>query len=782
MLGSGTGKGSFIDGDIIFDEYGIPFFPGRRFKGLLRESAEEVIEMFAQCDLGNLFNDDILEIVFGTSTSSAGIFVDNLYLTDSQNTEYDSIVRWLRYIKEKYPQLVNKEAIIYALTYIRQQTAINTEGYAKENSLRTIRVLKPRKKFVGNIEILRKERQAEIEALLALACINLRRVGSGRNRGLGEVECSLYTNEGNNWNEKVIDKLKDYHCCEGVFTWGDNVTQNSDTFNSKKELFIQPTNEFAILPYRITSLSPLLFPSPNGDENIVNTFDYIPATALHGYYANQLIRETNLDPDKVHQDSIFRSWFLDGKLLFSNAYPVCQEKDRCLYPTPLFFYTDKEGEDLYNLLEDEFEEDADKTVGGYCTVINNKLHKKETEKIINFHLARNKQINDTNARIQGSVQEGGIFHYEAIKPGQEFHGYICGDKAELEFFLQLFGSKKDVRLGRSHNTQYGKAKIEFKKIEDSSYFNDKVFSLYNNEESEVVDLDEQVLLYLLSPLILTNNQGFYTTDESDLVRYLQVKLNVSEIKIKKRFAKVEKRQSFISHLQIYEPGVRYYTAGSSFLLEFHDTNGNKLRINEELKAKFNRLMIEGIGEKRHLGYGRVEFCTQFSRVDSYYSCNNRIENPKPKGLIPFLVNEILEEICRDNLQRIVAAAAAKRAKDYYSGNNIRLSSNLLGRLESICRNSRDAQDFSEKIKKLRDTAIRPLKGMGLHNKLLYDDLIQIDLEESCKQERKHWKVLRKMADHLKIENITPNYKTFWQVFFQTMRKLQKNERGRERNV
>ena len=42
MLGSGAGRGSYIDSDIIVDEEGLPIFPARRLKGLLRESALEV--------------------------------------------------------------------------------------------------------------------------------------------------------------------------------------------------------------------------------------------------------------------------------------------------------------------------------------------------------------------------------------------------------------------------------------------------------------------------------------------------------------------------------------------------------------------------------------------------------------------------------------------------------------------------------------------------------------------------------------------------------------------
>lgn len=790
MLGSGTGRGSFIDSDIVFDEYGLPLFPGRRFKGLLRESAEEVIEMLTKCGSNSFFAEDILEIVFGTSTSMAGIRVNDLYLTDSQNTGYETLVQWLRYIRQECPQLINKDAVINALTHVRQQTAISEEGFAKENSLRTMRVLKSGNKFVGVIEVLREERRAEIEALLALACSNLRKVGSGRNRGWGEIECHLYNNDGTNLNKQVIEKLKDYQNHKTLFFEKNSENKNRNIFDLNLELSGQST-EPAVLKYRITNLAPLLFTSPDGDEKMVCTLSYIPGAALHGYYANRLNREGKLDSNSAHKNKLFRRWFLEGKLRFTNAYPVCKTCNHPLYPTPLFFYTDKQEIRPYNLLEDfeedkEIREDADKTVGGYCAIIGNELHKHEPEKVINFHLMRNNEANDSNVRIKGNVQEGGIFHYEAIKPGQEFHGYICGDKAELELFRDMFARDNNIRLGRSLNTQYGVARIEFNELEVEPHSIGKAFMLNDDEGYYTVDLNGRILLYLSSPLILINNQGFYTTDERDLIRYLQTKLDITNIKIKKSFARVETRQSFLSHLKIYEPGFRCYLAGSAFLLELCDTDGKLIKIDKDLQSKLNRLMIEGIGEKCHLGYGRVEFYTQFPKVNRYYRLDDisrefAEEVFKPEGSIPALIQEMLKAIYCDNLQRIVVAAAAKRSKEYYSGNkSIRLSSNLLGRLETICRNSKNAKDFAEKIEKLRETAREPLEKMCLCNRRLYDDLIGLKLETICPQyvQSDHVKLLEKMAKFVGIA-VTPDYKVFWRVFFQTMRKLQKRERIKE---
>lgn len=297
MLGSGTGRGSFIDADITVDENGLPMFPGKRLKGLLKESAVEVLEMLEQSGIHGFFDRDIIEITFGTSTSPACIKIGDLFLTDEQNTAYPDIKRWLQYlIHEDNHQFINKETVVNALTEIRQQTAINKDGYAKVNSLRTTRVLRAGKNFVGTIDCSREHLKEQIGALLALACGNLKHAGSGRNRGLGEIECYLYSGEKQDLVKHAVAMLENWMESEKPFSLS----------NGEKDCEVRVTGQNLdwpdgnpedkyMLEYLITSASPLLFTSPEGDENMVNTLDYIPGSALLGYYANRFIRIKGLE-------------------------------------------------------------------------------------------------------------------------------------------------------------------------------------------------------------------------------------------------------------------------------------------------------------------------------------------------------------------------------------------------------------------------------------------------------------------------------------------------------
>lgn len=773
MLGSGSGRGSYIDSDIIFDDYGLPLFPGKRFKGLLRESAVEVLEMFQQTELAGVFSADIEEIVFGSPTTPAGIRVDNLYFTD-----YKDIVNCLQSIKKEYKHFFSKESVMNAFTDIRQQTAINQEGYAKENSLRTIRILKANHNFYGNIKIIYTEKQQEIAALLALACRNLKRAGSGRNRGWGTVRCSLLTEDGKEMADQIIEDL-------GIWSdekqplWPSSVNQETNSgFKVKLEGKPKGTHK---LEYWIKNTAPLIFTAPDGDENMVTTFDHIPGSALHGFFANQLIRQRNIDQAKAHQDSIFKQLFIDGHLSFSNAYPGLRNsniKDEYLLdPTPLFLHTDKAKQNIYDLLDPELNSEGTKSIGGYCCMLNKGIYTHETDKMVNFHLVRNSDSNKADERIEGHIKEGGIYHYESLKPGQKFNGTIVGTKEALDSFTKLFVGEgpTPIRLGRSLNTQYGAAEIEFKPVELNHY---SINDLFNREQDDKQDLESnELLMYLRSPLIINNANGSSFVSESDLIAYLQEKMAVAKIKIKKSFARVETRKSFVSQWKMPEQEFQCWSAGSCFLLQLFDQQEQDLNLTQEsLNDRLITLMQEGLGEKRNLGYGQVRIVKQRIHINEFWELSE--DSFQEVQIVP-AAKPILQEIYKDHVLRMVVAVAASRAEDSKG-----LPYNLLGRLERFCVESSDKNDFAQKVTKLRKEAANKLKDQHKGSRSLFDDLTDMHLRDWCKvNQNNQMNILEQIAKYLNTEldtDIDKKYKDYWRVFFRTIRKLQKAEGGADR--
>lgn len=205
LIGSGEGFGSVIDADVVFDDYGLPYIPARRIKGLLRESAVEI------CEMGLGFSLDELKNLFGLPAIEGRLRINSLLPRD-----HNSIKNWIKWAfdNKKFRNAINRNSVIDVFTEVKHQTAIiDDKEVAKEHSLRTIRVLKPtvgiwEPVFEGSISI-EPTSSRDIE-MLSYACMNLRHVGAMRNRGFGNVCCSLYENS-SDLTETFRKKLKESH-------------------------------------------------------------------------------------------------------------------------------------------------------------------------------------------------------------------------------------------------------------------------------------------------------------------------------------------------------------------------------------------------------------------------------------------------------------------------------------------------------------------------------------------------------------------------------------------
>ena len=186
LIGSGYGYGVVIDSDVVYDDDGFPYIPGKRIKGLLRDSAEELADILQLTDKSTLIRE-----LFGTKGSDESAKV---YFSDFALQNVTATKQQLSYFSQKYAGFINPETVIDSFTSIRRQTAIDQEkGIARDTSLRTLRVLKSGIVFTGEISALDiQDRSLE---LLHLAIIGLRRIGTRRNKGLGEVSTKLNNNK-----------------------------------------------------------------------------------------------------------------------------------------------------------------------------------------------------------------------------------------------------------------------------------------------------------------------------------------------------------------------------------------------------------------------------------------------------------------------------------------------------------------------------------------------------------------------------------------------------------
>ena len=174
-----------VDAEIIHDALGFPYFPAKRFKGLLYESALEVLEMFelSGLDTGNL---SPLEKIFHRhSISEVQLIVPNFYIKHAD--EYQDFCAEWKYLQATYPEVFTAAEVLNALTSIRYQTKLDN-GIAAEGSLHNMRVLDDGIKFFGRITLLNADKK--VLNLLALAIKNLTCAGMKRNRGFGRLKCT----------------------------------------------------------------------------------------------------------------------------------------------------------------------------------------------------------------------------------------------------------------------------------------------------------------------------------------------------------------------------------------------------------------------------------------------------------------------------------------------------------------------------------------------------------------------------------------------------------------
>jgi CRISPR/Cas system CSM-associated protein Csm3 (group 7 of RAMP superfamily) len=182
----GSGKADVIlDSEAVHDRYGLPYFPGKRFKGLLYESAIEMAEI----SNGSWFTKEEVDALFGHGSSdTVAMRIDNLTLNDYEKKQE----QW-QYLQTSFPELFNKDALWESYTSVRYQTAIDENGIADEGSLHNLRVVDvyvdARLKFTGSICLLQDVPKAQ--EILKKALMNLRYAGAKRNRGCGHIRCRL---------------------------------------------------------------------------------------------------------------------------------------------------------------------------------------------------------------------------------------------------------------------------------------------------------------------------------------------------------------------------------------------------------------------------------------------------------------------------------------------------------------------------------------------------------------------------------------------------------------
>lgn len=711
-IASGEGAG-IIDSDIIYDNLGLPFIPAKRLKGLFKDSAQEILN-FVSIGNGNA----LIEELFGTELKQGKAVFENAYIENYENlkTEIEELMN-----KKEYKNLLSKSNILSFYTTIRQQTAIDNDGIAKEHSLRTIRVFKPNIKFESNIDISQLSQHAK--ALLYLAIKNLRRLGLNRNMGYGLVECNAFINNVNDSN--VLDLLQNS---------SPSPISSENTTVALSSAQDYTSNSVVTKYLKITTLSPVLLSERAGDLNTTDTRLYIPGTTIRGLLANRLINKLALNESNAHLNPLFKTCFIEDKLSISFAYPF--KKDKIFTPFPQNLQSEKGNKYETN---DIFYNNSKNTKAnsGFVYIDNSEIEKTKISTRAYFHGTRDDR--------KGKNTDGAIFYYDSIEPNEHFLATITAPEEVLNDLQKITESAFEGRIGRSKTSQYGKVKIEWI---------DNVAQEPNDLEGE-----NEITLVVLSPLILLNQYGGAEPTIELLKEYLKQKFN-ADFEILNQVCRNTKVDYFNSQWGCKSQTYRAFNEGSAFHIKFSGT------IEENLQNTLLDIEKFGIGEYTQMGYGRVKFIKTFDNVI-------KIEEVKKNKTVnlnqPNYSKNIVEKILDEQYKIITESLGKEDVKNYKN-----ISASLCGRMVEALQKFNSKKEFIEKFLCDEKNGIKGKKAeLQLKNVYILEDL----KTEFNKLNDNAYLFYNNVSNSI---SYTPDkeklYKHYWIAFFKQIRLNAKKEK------
>ncbi|GAA6618073.1 RAMP superfamily CRISPR-associated protein [Scytonema sp. NUACC26] len=187
-FGRGDGVAGLVDQEVEHDNYGFPYLRGRTLKGLLSEECDNLIAVLLPDDIRQHW-ELVASRLFGNPGSTLNT-IAQMHVGDACLPE--DLRQVVAHQMKRRDNNLNRVDILESLTTMRRQTAIDPKtGTPDKKSLRSSRVILRELEFTAHLSF---EVQPDDDALtlLSVGGLALRRVGSGRNRGRGYVQCRLF--------------------------------------------------------------------------------------------------------------------------------------------------------------------------------------------------------------------------------------------------------------------------------------------------------------------------------------------------------------------------------------------------------------------------------------------------------------------------------------------------------------------------------------------------------------------------------------------------------------
>ena len=191
--GSGYSYSGVIDGDICYDEYGIPYIPARRLKGCMRETLETVLYAKYKNAAGKLFGNSgssrYIQSSPGKAVDENNVRKEGIKIGNAFPEHYDELRNILRRKRKEGSAFYDTQHILQRFSRVMGQTQI-VDGVADDLTLRYTRIVNQYSPYMDGQPMVfyaEVEYDSADKALLTDILKATRHIGLKRNRGMGNV-------------------------------------------------------------------------------------------------------------------------------------------------------------------------------------------------------------------------------------------------------------------------------------------------------------------------------------------------------------------------------------------------------------------------------------------------------------------------------------------------------------------------------------------------------------------------------------------------------------------
>lgn len=657
-LYSGDIYNSLVDIDVVYDCHGLPYIPAKRIKGCIREAYIELMD-FEQPG----YTKQECDKIFGCEENgNASFTIGNAYLPD-----YDMICNDLNSCGDV--QIKNTQNVLDLYSYIRTQTAVdNNTGTAKENSLRSMRVIKKGTSFLAPLYYKDNSIAGHFEEAAKL----VKHMGLRRTRGMGIVNISFINGEnqsdGNQSDGAGYDQLQ--------YRYYDNNR----------------------ISYRLELKSSVRCKSAEGNETKSN--DYIEGSKVLGL----IVRALGSDEFKKIADNI----------IVSNAYIECnsvrsvpvsaslqKEKDQTyasdesmqVYDMIYASASDIEGRQM-EPVEEKYIVNAD----GYNIV-------KKVQTRISYH---HKRPDDKSIGRAIQNDDSTFYQLESINENQAFRGNIyVNNRDTAKIVVEALMSLQDIRIGNGRNAEFGDVTLQIRP-EDITKI---------NKNSEV--MATEFVVNVDSPVVMYNENGMLSSDVKTLEAYIRSALGLDvldqSVGIDRCFLKYETVGGYNVTWNARKPVFTAIGRGSVC----HFKCARRINISQLSESSF-------IGERVSEGFGEIHVtCNGNGRVIlRKESADNSIDASDKSGIISELKKAaVLKHIRNDAREK-----ANKLFADIKESGIDNLNA-IVGRLILVSLEQKTVNDMSEQVEMWESEDKRVIAARIVRS--IKDIIDHSGMEESC---------------------------------------------------